>query len=109
MQEKIFTCHPLSSWITYGADPYQKMDIYLAATETDVPTIVLIHSGGWSGGDKNELTSSVKGYRIYFGYAVVNINYRLAKDRVAMFSPQENGVKSAIETILGIQANFMFR
>ncbi|MBS1748682.1 MAG: alpha/beta hydrolase [Bacteroidetes bacterium] len=87
----------------YGADPYQKMDIYLAADrDGHAPTIVLIHGGGWSGGDKNELTSSVKGIQdIFPGYAVVNINYRLAKDGVTnVFPTQENDVKSAIETIL---------
>lgn len=87
----------------YGTDPLQKMDIYLpSGRDGHAPTIVLIHGGGWSGGDKNELTSSVKGIQdIFPGYAVVNINYRLAKDGVTnVFPTQENDVKSAIETIL---------
>lgn len=93
----------------YGNDPLQKMDIYLVAGRNEhVPVIVLIHGGGWSGGDKNELTSSVKGIQDLFpGYSVVNINYRLAKDGVTnIFPTQENDVKAAIETILRNKEKF---
>ena len=93
----------------YGTDPLQEMDIYLpAGRDEHTLTIVLIHGGGWSDGDKTELTPSVAGVQALFpGYAIVNINYRLAKNGVTnVFPAQEEDVKKAVETIIASAENF---
>ncbi|MBN8790242.1 MAG: alpha/beta hydrolase [Terrimonas sp.] len=86
----------------YGSNAQQKMDIYLPASRTKTTkTIVLIHGGGWTEGSKSDLTSSIPGIQKQFpGYAVININYRLAKDGNNLFPSQENDTKSAIAAYL---------
>ncbi|OSZ77268.1 hypothetical protein CAP36_12705 [Chitinophagaceae bacterium IBVUCB2] len=93
----------------YGTDALQKMDIYLPASRTAASTkvIILIHGGGWSSGDKND-------YALYLdtlkkrlpGYAILNINYRLAAGASNLFPTQENDVKAAIEYIYNKRADY---
>lgn len=94
---------------SYGANAAQKMDIYLPAdrSTTSTKVIILIHGGGWSGGDKND-------YALYLdtlkkrlpGYAIFNINYRLAAGASNLFPTQENDVKAAIEYIYNKRVDF---
>lgn len=86
----------------YGADAAQKMDIYLPAGRTTSTTkvIILIHGGGWSSGDKADFTPFVDTLkRRIAGYAIFNLNYRLAAGASNLFPTQENDVKAAIEFI----------
>lgn len=90
--------------IAYGTDASQKMDIYLPASRTTAATkvMVLIHGGGWSTGDKTDFTAYVDTLKRRLpGYAIFNINYRLATGAVNLFPTQENDVKAAIEFIYG--------
>ncbi len=67
--------------IVYGTDSAeQSMDVYLPANRDSLNTgvVIMIHGGGWIGGDKSTLTSG--DYDDFFnenGSAVININYRL--------------------------------
>ncbi|MGN6491691.1 MAG: alpha/beta hydrolase fold domain-containing protein [Agriterribacter sp.] len=88
---------------SYGTDDRNKMDIYLPAGRSDTTkTVILIHGGGWSGGSKADLTAAIPEAKNYFpGYALVNINYRLAANGTAnLFPTQENDVKSAVEFVI---------
>src|SRR5690242_1320535 len=67
--------------IAYGSDPTQNMDIYLPSGRTTASTkvIILVHGGGWNQGDKSDFTAYVDTLKKRLpGYAVFNINYRLA-------------------------------
>src|SRR5436190_20202373 len=67
--------------VAYGTDAAQKMDIYLPAGRSGSSTkvIILIHGGGWSTGDKADFNSYVDTLKRRLpGYAIFNINYRLA-------------------------------
>ncbi|MBM3417040.1 MAG: alpha/beta hydrolase [Bacteroidetes bacterium] len=86
----------------YGADPLQKMDIYLPAGRTAASTkvIIMIHGGGWTQGDKTDFTAYVDTLKKRLpGYAIFNINYRLATRTANFFPAQENDVKQALEFI----------
>ncbi|MFT3702327.1 MAG: alpha/beta hydrolase [Agriterribacter sp.] len=88
---------------SYGADPLQKVDIYLPEKRNDTTkTIVLIHGGGWTEGDKSDLNTGIAGLQGEFpGYAICNINYRLAKDASTnLFPTQENDIKAAMALLL---------
>ena len=53
------------------------MDIYVPGGKAHIhPTIVLIHGGGWKGGDKNDMSQIARLLRTAT-YTVANINYRL--------------------------------
>lgn len=88
--------------VSYGADAAQKMDVYLPAGRTTANTkvIILIHGGGWSSGDKDGFGTFIDTLKKRLpGYAIFNINYRLASFSGNLFPTQENDVKAAIEFI----------
>jgi acetyl esterase/lipase len=64
--------------LSYGTDARQKLDIALAANRnSSTPLVILIHGGGWTRGDKRDL-SNFLGIFTSKGFNVANINYRLA-------------------------------
>ena len=55
------------------------LDVYApraASATAPVPTVIYLHGGGWTGGDKNYATLRLLPY-LEMGFAVVNVNYRL--------------------------------
>lgn len=94
--------------VKFGNDSQQKMDVYLPAGRTaDVTkTIVIIHGGAWTGGDKSEMTTVVDSLKRRLpNYAFINLNYRLAANgSVNVFPSQEQDVKAAIEFYLSKSA-----
>jgi acetyl esterase/lipase len=88
--------------VAYGNDSAQRMDIYLPGPRSSDHTIslILIHGGGWSMGDKADHNPYISTLRTKLpGYAIFNINYRLAKNNRNLFPTQENDVKAAVEYI----------
>lgn len=66
---------------SYGSNAQQVYDIYLPYGRSSDKTkvIVLVHGGGWTGGDKIEMENFVGIIQQYHPYhAIVNINYVLA-------------------------------
>lgn len=95
--------------VSYAADPLQKMDIYLPAGRTEASTkvIIMIHGGGWTQGDKSDFTAFVDTLKKRLpGYAIFNINYRLANGSINFFPTQENDVKAAIEFIYNKRSDY---
>lgn len=67
--------------VSYGSDSQQTYDIYLPQGRTSESTkvIVLVHGGGWTGGDKADMTEFVDLIQAnHPNHAVVNVNYVLA-------------------------------
>ncbi len=93
----------------YETDALQKMDYYLPANRTDTGTkvMMLIHGGGWSSGDKTDFNSFMADIKTYFpGWAIFNINYRLAAGNSNLFPTQELDVKAATEYIFNRRGQF---
>lgn len=67
--------------ISYGFNTNQNYDLQLPENKTQTTTkvIVLIHGGGWTSGDKNDLIG-VYDYlkNNFYDYTIVNLNYTLA-------------------------------
>jgi acetyl esterase/lipase len=59
-----------------------KLDIYARRDQTPAPTVIFIHGGGWVGGTKEGSLLSALPF-IAMGYAVVNVEYRLANVSLA--------------------------
>jgi acetyl esterase/lipase len=95
--------------VAYGTDGLQKTDMYLPAgrTTTNTKVIILVHGGAWTQGDKSELTPYVDTLKRRLpGYAIFNINYRLASGVSHLFPTQENDVKAAVEFIYGKRTDY---
>lgn len=78
-----------STWIipniTYSvASNYEcKLDVYARRGQpSPVPTVVVIHGGGWVGGTKEGEMLNLLPY-LQMGFAVVNVEYRLARVALA--------------------------
>jgi acetyl esterase/lipase len=61
----------------YASDhPRQKFDFWQAKSDTPTPVVLLIHGGGWMGGDKTSYgTAAIQPY-LDAGISVAAINYR---------------------------------
>ncbi len=98
--------------VSYGADPAQKMDVYLPASRntTDTKVFIMIHGGAWETGDKVDFNEYLPVFKQRLpGYAIFNINYRLATLPSAnLFPTQENDVKAAFTFITGKSAEYSF-
>ena len=84
--------------IPYGNDINQKFDLYLPANRTsNTKTIILIHGGGWSAGDKVDMNPFKDLIRQDLpNLAIVNINYRLADANNKPYPMQINDITSII-------------
>jgi len=96
--------------VGFGSNSQQKMDIFLPAgrTVSTTKTVVVIHGGSWTSGDKSEMTAVVDSMKKRLpNYAFINLNYRLAANNsVNVFPTQENDVKTAIELYLSKSSSY---
>jgi acetyl esterase/lipase len=89
--------------VSYGADPAQKMDLFLPAGRTTDSTklLVLVHGGAWIVGDKSDFNGDLPIIKQMLpGYAIANINYRLATVTSNWFPTQENDMKAALNFLV---------
>lgn len=84
--------------VSYGLDSDQKFDIYLPANRTlQTEVMILVHGGGWSAGDKNDMNGFRDFIRSEFpNMGVVNINYRLADENNQPYPMQLHDISSVI-------------
>lgn len=107
--EPVYTTESTLMNVAYGTDAAQKMDVYLPAGRTSASTkvLVLVHGGGWTAGDKNEFDPYIATLKQRLpGYAIFNVNYRLATSNANRFPAQENDVKSVVEYIAARQTEY---
>lgn len=88
--------------VSYGSHPQQIFDLYLPANRSaaSTKTLILVHGGGWTSGDKgdmNYVTNIIKQYLP--GYAVANINYRLASVGNPAFPMQLDDITAVINKL----------
>ncbi len=94
--------------ISYGANASQKFDLGLPGDRTlNTPLVVVIHGGGWSTGDKTELSWMVKGLK-QRGFAVANINYSLTLNTPDNYKMQLDDVDSAVQYISRKETEYTF-
>jgi acetyl esterase/lipase len=84
--------------VAYGSHPRQKADVYLPAGRTqETPTVILIHGGGWTNGDKWEMQPFIDTtWMREENLAIVNMNYRLATATEFKHPAQVNDIGSLI-------------
>jgi acetyl esterase/lipase len=63
--------------LAYGTDPLQHLDLYQPSADGPVPMLLFVHGGGWSIGDKSEL-SWLGAKLAEQGVLVAVTNYRLS-------------------------------
>jgi acetyl esterase/lipase len=100
---------------SYGTNSKQVFDLYLPKnrTENATKTLILVHGGGWTEGDKADMD-----YLISFikqnlpGYAIANMNYRLSTPGNPALPMQTDDLNSLFNKLknenYGISDNFGF-
>ena len=83
--------------VAYGADAQNILDLYLPEKRThESKLIILIHGGGWSTGNKGDLSFMAKRLKNK-NFVVANINYRLSSTQNAdNYKMQLDDISSAI-------------
>lgn len=77
--------------VSYGSNAQEKYDLYLPADRSSEKTkvIVLVHGGGWTGGDKADMDFLIPYIKLrHPDHAIVNINYVLADINTPAFPNQ---------------------
>jgi len=77
--------------VSYGNDPQQVYDIYLpeGRTEDNTKVLILVHGGGWTGGDKSDMDDFISFLQEFHpDHAIVNMNYILATANIPAFPNQ---------------------
>ncbi|WP_372756515.1 alpha/beta hydrolase fold domain-containing protein [Mariniflexile sp.] len=84
--------------IPYGVNSKQKFDLYLPADRSSITkTLILVHGGGWSAGDKADMNPWIDIIRQDLpNLAIVNINYRLADANNKPYPMQIDDITSVI-------------
>lgn len=92
----------------YGADPRNKMDIYLPAGRNNTTkTVVMIHGGGWVGGDKKDMKFAVDLFKAKWPQAAfVSINYRYANGSTVTCDPILSDIHAAITLVVNNRSKF---
>lgn len=88
--------------VSYGSNDMQKYDVYLPANRSAQSTkvLVLIHGGGWTEGDKEDMNGVVELMQEkHPNHAIVNINYVLADATTPAFPNQFLDVDSVIDQL----------
>jgi acetyl esterase/lipase len=67
---------PTAADVAYGTHPRQKLDFWQAKSDSPTPLVVLIHGGGWNGGDKTAYGTGAIKPLLDAGISVAAINYR---------------------------------
>lgn len=94
--------------ISYGNNSDQVFDLYLPANrDSATTTIILVHGGGWTSGDKVDMN----GFKDFIldqmpTYAIVNINYRLADDNNQAYPMQINDITSVINYLEANESHY---
>ena len=86
---------PTVADLTYGTDSErQKLDFWKAESDEPTPVVLLIHGGGWRGGDKSRYGGDVIQTYLDQGISVAAINYRFIEQ--AMQQKVEPPVKAPL-------------
>lgn len=99
--------------ILYGKDPEQIMDLYIPNKKSTEKkeVFVIIHGGGWRGGDKSQLTLfTLTMMQKFPDHIFANINYRLATAAQYGLPNQTDDIKKTLlylEKRLAYQPNFI--
>ncbi|WP_159023986.1 alpha/beta hydrolase [Formosa sp. L2A11] len=84
--------------VSYGDHESQTYDIYLPAhRDIDTKTLILVHGGGWTSGDKADMNDFVELIQKDLpNLAILNMNYRLADDTSEAYPMQINDITAVV-------------
>ncbi|MBP1839820.1 alpha/beta hydrolase [Formosa algae] len=87
--------------VPYGDDESQTYDIYLPAhRDEDTKTLILVHGGGWTSGDKNDMNGFIQLIQADLtDVAILNMNYRLVDEATQAYPTQINDITAVVNQL----------
>lgn len=83
--------------VSYGEDPQQEMDIYIPKNKSKEDVFIIIHGGGWRGGERSQITSFTFDLMKKFPtHTFVNMDYRLASTKQFALPNQMDDIKNVM-------------
>lgn len=74
---------PTESEVRYGSHPRHVIDFWKAESSAPTPLVLVIHGGGWQGGEKERLHRFADAQKLLdHGISVAAINYRLIRHAI---------------------------
>ncbi|MGG5208840.1 alpha/beta hydrolase fold domain-containing protein [Chryseobacterium sp. MIQD13] len=97
--------------IHYDNDAEQVMDLYIPENRNSIKGIfVIIHGGGWRGGDKSNLTFfTLSMMKRFPDYVFANMNYRLATEHSFILPNQTTDIDNALDVLVKKSAEMKFK
>ncbi|MBC3758872.1 alpha/beta hydrolase [Hyunsoonleella sp. SJ7] len=94
--------------VSYGDHERQKFDLYLPANRnTGTKTMILIHGGGWTSGDKSDMNVIKELFKQNIpNLALVNMNYRLADENNKPYPMQIEDITSLVNFLKESKVNY---
>jgi arylformamidase len=85
--------------VAYGADPAQRLDVYLPSHPNRAPILFMVHGGGWRRGDKDNVRVADNKVERWLpkGIIVVSVNYRMMPEAEPL--TQAEDVARALATV----------
>ena len=95
--------------VSYGADPLQKLDVYLPASRTlETKLLIFVHGGNWNAGDKSDYALVLSDLQ-HRGFAIANINYRLANSASGiLYTELADDVRAAVDFLISKSNGFVY-
>ena len=95
--------------VSYGADPLQKLDVYLPASRTlETKLLIFVHGGNWNAGDKSDYALVLSDLQ-HRGFAIANINYRLANSASGiLYTELADDVRAAVDFLISKSNAFVY-
>ncbi|QDO95339.1 alpha/beta hydrolase [Formosa sediminum] len=84
--------------VSYGDNEFQTYDLYLPENrDVDTKTLILVHGGGWTSGDKSDMDAFVELIQNDLpDVAILNMNYRLVDNATEAYPTQINDISSVV-------------
>ncbi|RYY38776.1 MAG: alpha/beta hydrolase [Chitinophagaceae bacterium] len=95
--------------VAYGDDTAQRLDVYLPPNRgvQETPVMILVHGGGWTGGNKSEFTAYIEDFRTRMPqYAFINVNYRLVNGSTVLLPEQQADIASVLRFVRSNAARY---
>ena len=93
--------------IAYGSNKNQNFDLNLPVDDRDeIGLVVFLHGGGWAGGNKTSVKSSLNNFDANEDYATASINYRLAGEESADIYDIVDDITAALELIKNMAGGY---
>lgn len=95
--------------VSYGADPLQKLDIYLPGSRTtETKLLIFIHGGNWNAGDKSDYALVLSDLQNQ-GFAIANVNYRLANSASGiLYDDLALDIRSSLDFLISKSNAFVY-